>query len=50
MTQYMTLNVKLASSQLIKLKSAIRNGTKGTLNLLSNLIESSNNGTNFLHK
>ena len=38
MTQYITLNVKLSNSQFNKLKSRIKNGTKGTFNLLSNLI------------
>ena len=46
MTQYNTLNVKLSNSQLNKLKSAIKNGTKLTLNL----IVGSNNGNNFPHK
>ena len=35
MTQYNTLNVKSSNFQLDKLKSAIKNGTKVTLNLLS---------------
>ena len=38
MTQCNTFNVKLSNSQLNKLTSAVRNGTKVTLNLLSNLI------------
>ena len=46
MTQYNTLNVKLSNSQLNKLKSAIKNGTK----LTSNLIVGSNNENNFPHK
>ena len=46
MTQYNTLNVKLSNSQLNKLKSAIKNGTKLTLNL----IVGSNNENNFPHK
>ena len=50
MTQYNTLNVKLSNSQLNKLKSAIKNGTGVTLKLSSNLIESSNDETNFSHK
>ena len=37
MTQYNTLNVKFSNSQL-KLKSAIKNGTEVTLNLLPNII------------
>ena len=35
MTQYSTLNVKLSNSQLNKLKSAMKNGTEITLNLLN---------------
>ena len=50
MTQYNTLNVKLSNSQLNKLKSAIKNGTGVTLKLSSNLIDSSNDETNFSHK
>ena len=49
MTQYNTLKVKLSNSQLNKLKSAIKNGTKITLNVSSNLIGNSNNETNFPH-
>ena len=50
MTQYDAINVKLFNSQLNKLKSAIKNGTKVTLNLSTNLIANSNDGTNFPHK
>ena len=50
MTQYNTLNVKLSNSQLNKLKSVIRNRTRVTLNLFSNLIGNSNDETNFPHK
>ena len=50
MTQYNTSNVKLSNSQLNKLKSAIKSGTEVTLNLSSNLIENSNDETNFPHK
>ena len=50
MTQYNTLNVKFSNSQLNKLKSGIKNETKVTLNLSSNLIENSNDGTNFPYK
>ena len=39
MTQYNTLNVKLANSQLHKLKSEIQNETEVVLNLSSNLLE-----------
>ena len=38
MTKYNTLNVKLSSSNLSKLKSEIKNGTEVTLNLSSNVI------------
>ena len=37
----------MSNSQLNKLKPAIKNWTEGTLNLSSNLIENSNNETNF---
>ena len=50
MTQYNTLKVKLSNSQFNKLKSAIKNETELTVNLSSNLIESSNNETNFPYK
>ena len=50
MTRYNTLNVKLSNTQLNKLKSGIKNGTKVTLNLSSDLIGNSNDGTNFPHK
>ena len=50
MTQYNTLSVKLCNSQLNKLKSEIKNGTKVTLNLSLNLIGSSNGETHFPHK
>ena len=49
-TQYNTLNLKLSSSRLNKLKSAIKKGTKATLNLLSNVIGDSNAENNFSHK
>ena len=49
MTQYNTVKVKLYNSQLNKLKSAIENGTKVTLNVSSNLIGNSNDETNFPH-
>ena len=38
MTQYNTLNVKLSNSQLNKLKSAMKNETKVTLHLPSNVV------------
>ena len=50
MTKYDTLNVKLSNSQLNKLKSVIKNGTEVTLNFSSNLIENSDDKTNFPHK
>ena len=50
MTQYNTLNVKLSNSQLNKLKSAIKNGAKVTLNLSLNVADDSNDENNFPHK
>ena len=50
MTQYNTLNVKFSNSQFNKLTSGIKNGTEVTLTLSWNLIEHSNNETNFPHK
>ena len=50
MTQYNMLNVKLSNSQLIKLKSGMKNGTEVNLNLRSNLIRSFHYETNFPHK
>ena len=50
MTPYNTLNVKLSNSQLNKLKSGKKNGTKVTLNLSSNLIRISCDEANFPHK
>ena len=50
MSQYNTLNVILSNSQLDKLKSAIKNGTKVTLNLSSNIVGESNDENNFSHK
>ena len=47
MTHCKTLDIKLSSSQLNKLKSTIKNGTGVTLNLSSNLIQNSNGETNF---
>ena len=51
-TQYnnITLNLKLCNTQLNKLKSWIKNGADVTLNLSSNLIENSNDETNFPSK
>ena len=42
MTQYNSLNVKLSTLQLNKLKSWMKNGTQVTINLYSNAIASSN--------
>ena len=50
MSQCNTLNVKLSNSQLNKLKSAVKNGTKVTLNLSSYVVGDSNDKNNFLHK
>ena len=50
MTQYNTLNVILSNSQLNKLKPAIKNETKVTLNLASNVVRDSNNEIDFPHK
>ena len=47
MTQYSTLAVKLSNSQLNELKTAIRNGTKVTLNLSLNVVGDSNDETNY---
>ena len=50
MTQHNMLNVKLSHSELNKLKSTIKNGTEGPLNILSNLIGSSNDKINYPHE
>ena len=50
MIQYQTLNIKLSNSQLNKLNSAIKDGTKVTLNLSPNVAGDSNDENNFLHK
>ena len=50
MTHYNTLNVTLPTSQLNKLKSAIKNGTEVTLNVSSNLIGISHDETDFPDK
>ena len=50
MTQYNRINVKLSNSQLNKLKYAIKNETKLTLNFSSNIAGDSNDENNFLHK
>ena len=48
MTQYNSLNAKLSTSQLNKLKSAIKNKTEAVLRLLSNMVD--DDETNFPHK
>ena len=50
MGQYNTLMVKLSNSQLDKLISGIKNVTKVTLNLSSNVTGNANDETNFPHK
>ena len=50
MTQNNTSNVKLSNSQLKKLKSAIKNETKVTLNLSSNVVGDSNHENSFPYK
>ena len=47
MTQYSSLNVKLSNSQLIKLKSAIKNETNVALRIPSNMVGNSNDNINF---
>ena len=50
MTQYNSLNVKVLNSQLNKLKSAIKSENDVVLRLSSNMIDNSNDKTNFPHK
>ena len=50
MTQYNRVNVKLSNSQLNKLKSAIKNETDVVLRLSPNMIDDSNDKTNFPHE
>ena len=50
MTQYNSLNVKLSNSQINKLKSAIKNETDLILRLSSNMIDNSDDETNFPRK
>ena len=50
MTQYNSLNAKLSSSQLSKLKSLIKNETDVALRLSSNMIGNSDDNTNFSHE
>ena len=49
MTQSNSLNVMLLNSQLNKLKSAIKNESELVLRLSSNMIDESNDGSNFPH-
>ena len=48
MNRYNSLNVKLSSSQINKLKSAIKNRTDVILRLSSNLVGNSNNETKII--
>ena len=50
MIQYNNLKVNLSSSQLNKLKSAIKNGAGVVLRLSSNMIGNSDDETNFPQK
>ena len=50
MTKYNSLNVKLSNSQLNRLKSAIENQNDVVLGLSLNMIDNSNDKTNFLHE
>ena len=50
MIQYKSLNVKLFNSQLNKLKSGIKHGTKVTLNFLWNVMDDSNAKANVPYK
>ena len=50
MIQYNSLNVKLSNSQHNKLKSAIKNETEVILGMSSNMIDNSDDQTNFSHE
>ena len=50
MTQHNSLNVKLPNSQLNKLKSPMKNETDVVLRLSSNMIDNSDDETDFPHK
>ena len=50
MTHCNTLNAQLSNLQLNKLKYETKNRTDVVLNLSSNLIRNSNDGTNFSYK
>ena len=47
MSRYNSLNVKLSNSQHNKLKSAIKNETEVILGMSSNMIDNSDDQTNF---
>ena len=48
MAQYNHFNVKLSTSQLIKLYLGLKNGTEVTLKISSNVVGDSNDKNNFL--
>ena len=48
MAQYNRFNVKLSTSQLIKLYLGLKNGTEVTLKISSNVVGDSNDKNNFL--
>ena len=50
MAQYNILNVKLSTSQLNDLKTAIKKESEVVLRLSSNIIGNSNDKTNFPHE
>ena len=50
MIKHNSLNVRLCNPQFNILKSGTKNGTEVTLNLSSNVIDDSNDKTNFPHK
>ena len=50
MTKYNSMNVKLSNSQLNRLKSAIKNQNDAVLGLSLNLIDNSDDKTNFPHE
>ena len=50
MTQYNKINIKLSTSQLNKLKSAIKNETEVIIRISPNMIGDSNDETNFSHE
>ena len=50
MTQCNSVNIKLSHSQLNKLKSATQNKTRITLRLSSDIVDCTNNETDFPYK